>query len=243
MHRIDLRKGTGIVIGLVIPELLLRLEAQAAGVHQEQDALHPAILQQAIGRRDGREGLARAGGHLHQYTWAILGKGFVQVLNGDLLALAESSGIKRRETLHIIADSVRLFQQAAQRLRPEEIEHRSGTELHVVVIREADQLVRGLVGEADAIVAGDAQEGAACIAGGLILHGGDALAGLRALGLHHAHRASVHEQGIVHLAGAGGKLPNGHAGGGSQVERIHVLNDPSRLLQLFVDDKPRALLG
>ena len=180
---------------------------------------------------------------MHQHAGTILGKGFVQVLNGDLLALAESSGIERRETLHVVADGVRLLEQVAQRLRPEEIEYRAGTEFDVVVIREADQLVRGLVGEADAVVAGDALEGAACIAGGLILHGGDALAGLRALGLHHAHRASVHKQGVVHLAGAGGKLPNGHAGGGSQVERIHILNDPSRLLQLFVDDKPRALLG
>jgi len=151
--------------------------------------------------------------------------------------------IKRQETLHIIADGVRLFQQAAQRLRPEEIEYRAGAELDVVVIREADQLVRSLVGKTDAVVAGDALEGAAGIAGGLILYSGDAFSCLRALGLHHAHGASIDKQGVVHLAGAGGELPNSHAGGGSQVERIHVLNDPPRLLQLFVDDKPRALLG
>ena len=47
-------------------ELLERLPAEVGAVDQEQDPPRVGELDQPVDRRDGREGLARAGRHLDQ---------------------------------------------------------------------------------------------------------------------------------------------------------------------------------
>jgi hypothetical protein len=65
------------------------LLAEVAGIHQKQDALGPAELEQAIDRGDGGEGLARAGGHMHQGAGLAPRQRLFQPGDGADLAVAQ----------------------------------------------------------------------------------------------------------------------------------------------------------
>ena len=56
------------------------------------------------------------------------------------------------------------------------------------------------------------------IAGRLAFRDGDFLAELRTFRLHYANRYARNEQGIVYLAGAGGKFPHGYAKRSRQIQ-------------------------
>jgi hypothetical protein len=55
------------------------------------------------------------------------------------------------------------------------------------------------------------------------------------LGLDNTHGLAVDEQHIVSRAGIGGVFAYRHTHRCAEVELLHVLNDPARLLQLLVD--------
>ena len=139
--------------------------------------------------------------------------------------------------LEVVPDRVGLLQERGKRLGAMEGEHRPRAVLDVVVVREPDELVRRLVGEADAMVALDPLERAVRIAGGLPLDGRDVLARLGLLRLDDADGRAIHEQGIVDGTGVRGKLPDGDAAGGRQVQGPEVLDRPAGFRQLPVDDK------
>jgi hypothetical protein len=72
LHVVQLGELARVVRRRVGHEFLVRLLAEVARVDQEQDALGPAELEQAIHRGDGGEGLAGAGGHVHQGAGLVL---------------------------------------------------------------------------------------------------------------------------------------------------------------------------
>ena len=64
-----------VVVGRdVLVELLLRLAAEVAAVHQEQHAPRAGELDQPVDEADGGEGLAAAGGHLDQRARLVGGE-------------------------------------------------------------------------------------------------------------------------------------------------------------------------
>jgi hypothetical protein len=63
-------------------ELLEGLVAEVAAVHQEQHPPRAGELDEAVDEADGGEGLAAAGGHLHQGAGAIVPEGLLQVGDG-----------------------------------------------------------------------------------------------------------------------------------------------------------------
>ena len=108
-HPIDFRKRTVIVVGAVGQEFPFRLFAQSLGVHQKENPVDLGVFQQAIYRRDGRKGLARAGGHLDQCSGAIAGERALQIFDGRNLTASKAGGIEGRKPLHIVANGVRRF--------------------------------------------------------------------------------------------------------------------------------------
>jgi hypothetical protein len=69
----------------------------------------------------------------------------------------------------------------------------------------------------------------------LHLHGSNAFSFTAPLRLNYTHGSTVHKKGIVHLSGAGGKLPYSNANRSRQIQPFHILNDPARLFELLVD--------
>ena len=85
------------------------LLAKVAGVDQKQDAPGAAELEQAIDRGDGGEGLAGAGGHVHQGAGFVQGKRLFQPGDGADLAVAQVPFRQRRHLLgQMAAQGVRL---------------------------------------------------------------------------------------------------------------------------------------
>ena len=60
-------------------------------------------------------------------------------------------------------------------------------------------------------------------------------------GLNDTNWNTIYEQRIIDRASASRKLPNGDAKRSRQILGLDVLNRPARLLQLFVNDKPRFI--
>ena len=79
----------GRQIGQQIGEAFLRLMYQRIPVSQEQDILHPAVLQQHITQGNHRSGLAGAGSHDQQRLPAVLpAEGITDSLDGTFLIVA-----------------------------------------------------------------------------------------------------------------------------------------------------------
>ena len=85
LNGVERRKLPRVVGRLEVGELVLGLFAEIAAVHQEEDALGVAELEQAIGDIDGGEGLARAGGHLNEGAWIGSAEGLFEVADGASL--------------------------------------------------------------------------------------------------------------------------------------------------------------
>ncbi|MBG6075794.1 hypothetical protein IWX85_001619 [Polaromonas sp. CG_9.11] len=66
LHVVQLGEFSAIVGRAVGHERLVRLLAKVARIDQKQNPFGTAELEQAVHGRDGGEGLARAGGHVHQ---------------------------------------------------------------------------------------------------------------------------------------------------------------------------------
>jgi hypothetical protein len=89
LHVVELGELAAVVRRRVGHELLMRLLAEVARVDQEQDALGAAELEQAVHRGDGGEGLAGAGGHVHQRARLVLRQRLFQPGDGADLAIAQ----------------------------------------------------------------------------------------------------------------------------------------------------------
>ena len=74
LHVVQLGELAAVVGGDVLVELVERLLAQVVAVHQEQHALRPGELDQAVDEGDRGEGLAAAGRHLDQRAGPVLGE-------------------------------------------------------------------------------------------------------------------------------------------------------------------------
>ena len=235
MNAVDLRKRPGIITGTVGQEFAFCLFAKAAGIHQEEDAVHLAILQKPIDRCDGSERLACAGRHLNECAGLVVGEGSVQILNGGNLTLAKPRCIQGRKMLHVVAEGIRLFEQRREGFRPVKRKDFAGPVLDIRIIREAGQLIGGFVSKADAVFAFDPLKRAVCIPGGLLLHRGDIFSGFAFLGLDNADGHAFDEERIIHLARGGGKLAHSDAHSGHGIERFDILDDPAGLQQLSVN--------
>jgi hypothetical protein len=77
-----------VVIRQIRHKLLLGLLAKVLRVHEEQYALSLGLLQEAIDRGGGGEGLARAGRHLYKRSRAVIFEGCFQILNCPDLVIA-----------------------------------------------------------------------------------------------------------------------------------------------------------
>ena len=89
LHVVQLGELAAVVGRRVGHELLVRLLAEVARIDQEQDALGAAELEQAVDRGDGGEGLAGAGGHVHQGAGLVQRQRFLQPGDGADLAVAQ----------------------------------------------------------------------------------------------------------------------------------------------------------
>ena len=111
MHTVNIGEWPVIVVWNIGQEFPFRLLAQAPGVHQKQDAVHFAELQQTVGGGDSGEGLTCHCGHLHQRLWPVLCERAVKVADSTDLAVTKACCAKRREMLQIIADGIWGIQQ------------------------------------------------------------------------------------------------------------------------------------
>lgn len=75
------------------------LLAEISGVDEEQDALCPTKLEQAIDRGDGGESLSRTGGHVYEGEGLILGERVFESGDGADLAIAQVSCRQRGHLL------------------------------------------------------------------------------------------------------------------------------------------------
>ena len=82
VHVVELGEATAVVGGAVVLELGHRLLGQVVAVDEEQDPVEPAELQQPVGQRHGRVGLAGAGRHLDQApVVALLAKALLDAVD------------------------------------------------------------------------------------------------------------------------------------------------------------------
>jgi hypothetical protein len=127
------------------------LFAEVAGIDQKQDALGAAELEQAIDRGDGGEGLARAGGHVHEGEGLVQRQRLFQPGDGADLAVAQVRFGQRGHLLgQAAAQGVWLRQPGGQRFRLEEMEDFARARRRVGVVGEADDLAGGLEQESAA---------------------------------------------------------------------------------------------
>ena len=85
---VELGELAVVVVGDVGHELLFGLLGQVAGVDEEEDAAGVRMLEEAVDLRDGREGLARARGHLDERARPVGLQGGFQIGDGVGLAVA-----------------------------------------------------------------------------------------------------------------------------------------------------------
>jgi hypothetical protein len=82
LNGVELRKLSWVVWRLEVGELILSLLAEVGAVHQKENALGVAELEQTIGDVDGGEGFAGAGRHLNQCARIGFGEGLFQASDG-----------------------------------------------------------------------------------------------------------------------------------------------------------------
>lgn len=75
---VEVRKFAAVVGGGELLEFVNGRAAEVAVVDEEEDALGPGVLDEAVGLGDRGEGLAGAGGHLDERSRAVLGEGFLK---------------------------------------------------------------------------------------------------------------------------------------------------------------------
>ncbi len=97
IDRVERRELARVVGRREVRELILGLLAEVAAIHQKQDALCAAELEQAVGGVHGREGLARARGHLHQRARIAPGQRAFEICDGLMLHFPQAGIAERRQ--------------------------------------------------------------------------------------------------------------------------------------------------
>ena len=233
-NTIQFGERTVIVIGSICQEFTLCLFTQALGIYQEQYSIYTGVLQQTINGSNCGKGFTRTGSHLDQRLRLIGSKRFLQIADGGDLALAETGSIKIRELLHAVADRIRLFHQPLQFLRLMEREDCARTVLNIVIVSKTSQFSSSLINKTNLVDTLDPFESTVYIAVRLTFYCGNIFTGIILFGLDNANRSAINKQSIVNRTGAGGEFTHRNAQSRKEIELLHILDDPSGLLQLLV---------
>jgi hypothetical protein len=205
-------------------------------VSTRNSTLGAGKLEQAIDRGDGGEGLAGAGGHVHQRARVVVRERALEPGDGADLAFAQRlSGQGRHRRGQASAQRIGPGQPLGELVGPEEVEHLARSRQRVEPVGEANHLRRGLEQKAQRLTALAPLEGGVGVALGLHFVLGQALALFVALGLDHPDRLAIDDQHVVGRAAVGGVLTHGRAAAGARVEAGLVLHEPAGLGELLVD--------
>ena len=238
--------------------------AQVAAVDEEQHAARAGVLDEAVHLVARHEGLAAAGGHLHQRPGPPRREGIFQVRYGPRLNGPEAGRVQVRHLPQPVPQVGRRqvadgrfgnpplagrrhlvgVEPRGQRVRGVEGEYVSAARLGVEPVGELRLLAGALVQERQgATVRWKVVGQAGTVLLRLQLHAGERAA--NGLGLDHAGRLLVHVEQVVGLAVAGlqPELAHRHARRRVQVGGARVLNGPSRLLEQVVDGNERLFFG
>ncbi len=249
LHDVFLAELVVVVGRSVLVELLLRLPAEVAAVHQEQHPPRAGELDQAVDKGNRRVGLAAAGGHLNEGARLVGGERGFEIADRAHLRRPQAGFDERREVAHASQESRwgefrdgrgcgaarrqrgcrrNQVQPVAQRIGPMKRKGRACARLGVETVGEMGFDAGGLVGERQRT-----------IPGGQFV--GQTLGVARRLGLDarerdafflrfdHAGRSSVDVEQIVGKAVAGlqRKFADRHAARGVDVGFAHGLHRPA----------------
>ena len=93
MHDKFFREKSGIVIGTIGAELLIRLYAQIFGIYQKENPFHMSVFQKAIRGGNRGKSFPRAGCHLDQRSRMIGRERGFQFSQGRDLTFSETGCI------------------------------------------------------------------------------------------------------------------------------------------------------
>ena len=129
-----------------------RSAAQVVAVHEEQDPLGPAELDEPVAGIDGGEGLARSGRHLDQRPGAVVGERLFQVLDRSTLHRQSFEAVERRQCLQLASHLGVELDQPEQFLGPMEGEDLPAAGVGLEEVGELGDGAGGLVGERQAAI-------------------------------------------------------------------------------------------
>ena len=252
----------------VLLELLERLVAEVAAVHQEQHAPRAGELDEPVYKGDGREGLAGARGHLDQRAGSVFGQGLFEIPDGGALRRPEACLDERRHVLHAaqeggaaghvlgrglghlgcfrgnICGAAGVGEPVGQCFGLVEGEDRAGAGRLVETVRKAGFHAGGLVGERErAAPGGQGVWQAGGVFAGLRLHADERGAGL--LGFDDAGGFAVHVEHVVGEAVAllQLELADGDAAVRGDVGLVGVAHGPAGRGEQLVDLVACELFG
>jgi hypothetical protein len=224
---VEVGELAAVVGGGELLEFVDGLAAEVAAVDEEEDALRPGVLDEAVGLGDGGEGLAGTGGHLDECARAVGGEGFFKAGDGVDLALAERGGVQRGELAKAGAEGVGLLDEFKQVLGSVEGKDRPRAGVGVALVAEVGFDAGRLVGEGQGIgpaLRDPFHRGG--VAGRLLGDGGES--GAFFLGFDDAEGLAVDEEDVVGRSAVGLHFPDGDAARGGEIERGDVLDCPAR---------------
>ena len=184
-------------------ELLQRLLAEVAAIHEEEHAFGSAVFDEAVDEVHRSEGLARAGGHLDKGPRFAGGERFLQARDGLDLRRPEFAGGQDGKLAESAGELLLLIHPLEECFGPMESEDRAASRFGIEVVGEAGFLAGGFVAKGQRVVPFGERGGRAVdVFGGLLLDSDEGMADR--LGLHGAQRLAVHEERVVRFAGLEG---------------------------------------
>ena len=239
LHVVQLGEFSAVVGRGVSHELLVRLPAKVARVHQKQNAFGLAELEQTINRGDGGEGLARAGRHVNEGARLVQRqRGFEPGHGADLATAQVAFGQRGHVVLEAAAQRIGLGQPLCQGFGLEEMKDFAGAWCGVAAIGEADELASAFKQKRQrGLVLAPFERGAG-VALGLRFVRGEVGALLVALGLDDAHGNAVDKQHVIGRAGVGRVFAHRNPRSRAEVDFFEVLHLPAGLRELVVDAFP-----
>ena len=138
-------------------------------------------------------------------------------MNCTDLTFAEARFIQLRDTLQIVAHSIRFSKPAFQRLLAVEREYFARTIFKICVIGKTHQFASGFVGKPNLVLPLYPFELAICIAAGLRFHVCQRLTFFVLLCLYNTNWRSLNEKCIIHRTGIGRELAHCNTGSNRQI--------------------------
>ena len=211
LHAVQFGEFAVIVARRVAHHFLLGLFAQVTGIHQKQDAAGIGEFQQSIHGRNRGIRLAGAGGHLDQGARPVVFERFFQVIDGDFLTIAQTGGIKGRQSLQTATQRRALQQPFLQGFRMVEAENFARARLGVTSIGETGNRPGALIQKRQGLAIADPFQFGGGVFGGLFFHRSELVAVLFGFGFDNANWLAVDEQNVIGGTCVGLVLPNGLA--------------------------------